>query len=140
MLDVAPPVAEAVGLGHPLRPLLAPLASLKITVVSFALAIFLILAGTLAQIDHDIWQVMGEYFRTPIAWIPFQIFVPRSIPLSGGFWFPGGFTIGSVMLVNLLAAHALRFKVQARGTRLLAGVALVAVGVMMTWLVIVSGS
>lgn len=139
-MDFAPHEREPAGLGHPLRPLLAPLASLKITVVSFALAIFLILAGTLAQIDQDIWQVMGEYFRTPIAWIPLQIFVPRSIELSGGFWFPGGFTIGSMMLVNLFAAHALRFKVQARGTRLLGGLALIAVGVMMTWLVIVSGS
>lgn len=125
---------------HPLGALLAPLASLKITVVSFALAIFLILAGTLAQIDHDIWQVMGEYFRTPIAWIPFQIFVPRSIQLSGGFWFPGGFTIGSVMLVNLLAAHALRFKVQAKGIRLVAGLAIVALGALVGWLVVVGGS
>ena len=138
--DYRPGVAAASDVGRAMQTLLAPLASLKITVVSFALAIFLILAGTLAQIDHDIWQVMGEYFRTPLAWIPFQIFVPRSIQLSGGFWFPGGFTIGSVMLVNLFAAHALRFKVQARGTRLLAGLALVAVGIFMTWLVIVSGS
>jgi ABC-type transport system involved in cytochrome c biogenesis permease subunit len=117
-----------------------PLASLKITVVSFALAIFLILAGTLAQIDKDIWQVMGEYFRTPIAWIPFRIFVSRSIDLPGGFWFPGGFTIGSVMLVNLIAAHTLRFKVQARGGRLVAGLAIVAVGVVLGWLVVTSGS
>jgi ABC-type transport system involved in cytochrome c biogenesis permease subunit len=128
------------GLSEPLRWLLMPLASLKITVVSFALAIFLVLAGTLAQIDQDIWQVMGDYFRTPIAWIPFQIFVPRSIELPGGIWFPGGFTIGAVMLVNLLAAHALRFKMQARGGRLAAGLAIVAVGACLGWLVVVSGS
>jgi ABC-type transport system involved in cytochrome c biogenesis permease subunit len=140
VMDFASDEPKSSAVGQTLRSLLAPLASLKITVVSFALAIFLILAGTLAQIDHDIWQVMGEYFRTPLAWIPFQIFVPRSIHLSGGFWFPGGFTIGSVMLVNLLAAHALRFKLQARGSRMLGGLALVTVGVLMTWLVVVSGS
>ena len=53
---------------------LSPLASLKLTVVLMALAIFLILAGTLAQIDKDIWQVMAEYFRTPVAWIDLRVF------------------------------------------------------------------
>ncbi|HWB11277.1 MAG TPA: cytochrome c biogenesis protein CcsA [Pirellulales bacterium] len=139
VLDPAPE-GEASGLNEPLRWLLMPLASLKITVVSFALAIFLVLAGTLAQIDQDIWRVMGDYFRTPIAWIPFQIFVPRTIELRGGMWFPGGFTIGTVMLLNLLAAHALRFKVQARGGRLAAGLAILAVGALLGWLVVVSGS
>jgi ABC-type transport system involved in cytochrome c biogenesis permease subunit len=119
---------------------LLPLASLKITVVSFALAIFLILAGTLAQIDHDIWKVMGEYFRTPIAWIPLQIFLPRTMEVSGGFPFPGGFLIGSVMLINLLAAHALRFKVQARDARLWGGLTVVALGVLLGWVVVNGGS
>ncbi|HVX11820.1 MAG TPA: cytochrome c biogenesis protein CcsA [Pirellulales bacterium] len=126
--------------GRGLRSILSPLASLKITVVSFALAIFLILAGTLAQIDHDIWQVMGEYFRTSIAWIPLQIFLPRSMQVSGGFPFPGGFLIGSIMLVNLLAAHALRFKVQARGARLWGGLAVVGLGVLIGWAVVNGGS
>lgn len=131
---------QPLAVGPPVARLLAPLASLKVTVVTFALAIFLIFAGTLAQVDQDIWVVMGQYFRTPLAWVPLQIFVPRSIPLSGGFYFPGGFTIGSVMLANLLAAHALRFKPQARGGRLLAGLGLITLGVLMTWLVVVSGS
>ncbi len=42
--------------------------------------------------------------------------------VKGGFWFPGGATIGMLLAVNLLAAHLVRFKVQARGLRLLAGV------------------
>ncbi len=41
-------------IGPLLARLLAPLASLKVTVATFALAIFLIFAGTLAQIDQDI--------------------------------------------------------------------------------------
>ncbi|HET6884076.1 MAG TPA: hypothetical protein VFI31_28235, partial [Pirellulales bacterium] len=138
--EFAPQEEPGLGLGEALRALLRPLASLKITVVTFALAIFLILAGTLAQIDRDIWEVMSTYFRTPIAWIPLQIFVPRSISLPGVFPFPGGFTIGSVMLVNLLAAHALRFKVQARGTRLLAGLIVVALGALIGWMVVLGGS
>lgn len=131
---------DSLAIGPTIAKLLAPLASLKVTVAAFALAIFLIFAGTLAQIDQDIWVVMGEYFRTPIARIPLQIFVPRSIDLPGWFYFPGGFTIGSLMLANLFAAHALRFKSQARGGRLLAGLGLIALGVLMTWLVVASGS
>ncbi len=123
-----------------LRQLLLPLASLKLTVALFAMAIFIVFTGTLAQIDKDIWEVMGDYFRTPVAWIELQVFVPRSMHVPGGFYFPGGFAIGLAMLVNLVAAHSLRFTIQARGIRLAAGLAAAALGVGMTWLVIVSGS
>jgi ABC-type transport system involved in cytochrome c biogenesis permease subunit len=140
VMEMAPFDRESPQWGDAIRAILKPLASLKITVVSFALGIFLIFAGTLAQIDRDIWQVMGEYFRTTVAWIPLQIFVPRSIELHGGFPFPGGFTIGLVMLVNLLAAHALRFKLQAGGGRLWAGLGVVALGVGIGWVVVMGGS
>ncbi|HVU86620.1 MAG TPA: cytochrome c biogenesis protein CcsA [Pirellulales bacterium] len=121
--------------------LLRPLASLKLTVLLMALAIFLILAGTLAQIDKGIWDVMADYFRTPLAWINLRVFFPRSWSIPDfSFPFPGGFTIGGAMLVNLLAAHTLRFKIQARGARLLAGLAVIAAGAGMTWLVVASGS
>ncbi len=43
------------------------------------------------------------------------------------------------MGINLLAAHGLRFQVQARGRRLWLGLAVTAVGVILTWLVILSG-
>ncbi len=114
-----------------LRSVLAPLASLRLTVTLFALAIVLIFAGTLAQVDKDIWEVMNLYFRAWFAWIPLQIFFPpvffpRLGPVPYGFYFPGGFLIGSAMAVNLLAAHGVRFTVQARGSRLTAGLAILA--------------
>ena len=56
------------------------------------------------------------------------------------FPFPGGFLIGGAMLANLLAAHSLRFKIQTHGLRRLAGLAIVALGAALTWLVIASGS
>ena len=40
------------------------------------------------------------------------------------------------MIINLLAAHGLRFKIQARGNRLLAGLAVIAAGIGVTWCVI----
>lgn len=131
---------EAPGIGKMLVTLLTPLASLKLTVVLFALAIFLILAGTVAQIDHDIWEVVRDYFRTYVAKIDLGVFFPRAWQVPGYLWFPGGFTIGAAMLANLLAAHAIRFKSQARGARLLAGLALIAAGAVVTYAVVMSGS
>ena len=122
-----------------LRSVLMLLASLRLTVVLFALSIILVLAGTLAQIDHDIWYVVNHYFRTAFAWIDFQVFFPRAWNVPGGMWFPGGWLIGGVMGVNLLAAHAIRFKVTATGRNLMIGLAILTAGIALTWLVIQSG-
>ena len=133
------------------RALLEPLASLKLTVVLFTLAILLVLAGTLAQHRKGIWDVMDQYFRTPFwptlgfAWVEFQDLLPRAffpsgLEIAGGFPFPGGWLIGSLMAVNLLCAHILRFKIEAEGSRLLGGVATIAAGLVLTWATIASGS
>src|SRR5690606_31013411 len=45
------------------RTILKPLASLKLTVALFLMAIFIVLAGTFAQVEHDIWKVVHDYFR-----------------------------------------------------------------------------
>jgi ResB-like family len=92
---------------------LKPLASLKLTVVLFVMSLFLIFAGTLAQVHEGIWTVVDQYFRSTIVYIPLQIFIPKSIAQIGlGIWFPGGVTLGTVMLVNLIAAHTVRFKMR----------------------------
>jgi ABC-type transport system involved in cytochrome c biogenesis permease subunit len=121
------------------------LASLKITVALFALAVFIVFVGTLAQTEHDIWKVVHTYFRSGFVWIPFQVFFPKSFfpnlpPIPGIFPFFGGWTIGGIMAVNLLAAHLVRFKVQSRGRRLLAGLGIIALGCVVTWGVIAAGS
>lgn len=126
---------------------LSPLASLKITVVLFAMAIFIILAGTLAQVDKDIWVVIDEYFRTAIARIDFKIFFPPSFfpninqdNIRGFIYFPGGWLIGFMMGINLLAAHLIRFKVQGKGKERTIGWSVIGVGLLLTWLVIAGGS
>jgi ABC-type transport system involved in cytochrome c biogenesis permease subunit len=89
------------------------LASLRLTVVLFALAMFLIFMGTLAQVNMGIWEVMSLYFRSFIVWIELQLFVPLpGVRVPGSVPFPGGFTIGGLMMVNLLAAHAVRFRLR----------------------------
>ena len=117
------------------RRYLAPYASLKLTVVLMAMATFLVFAGTVAQIDKGIWTVVDEYFRCALAWIDLQIFFPRDWDVPGGFWFPGGWLIAGALLVNLLVAHLIRFKVAASGARLLAGVVVLAAGAVLTGLV-----
>ncbi len=134
-------------LGDVLRMLLAPIASLRLTVALFALAILLIFFGTLAQVGKDSWEVMELYFRTATAWVPLQIFFPKVFfpsmePIADkwGFYFPGGFLIGGMMAANLLAAHGIRFKIQAHGRRLVAGVVVLVLGALLGWWVVLGGS
>lgn len=127
---------------------LAALASLRLTVILFSLSILLIFVGTLAQKDHDVWFVVNDaYFRVWFAWMEFvtferlvQIFF-KSVEwnLTGGFYFPGGKLIGLALLVNLAAAHAVRFKIAAEGRRLVVGNAIILAGLVITWLAIQSG-
>jgi ABC-type transport system involved in cytochrome c biogenesis permease subunit len=97
----------------PLKKVLLVLASLRVTVVLFVLSLILVWCGTLAQRDAGIWTVVNHYFRgdwktAGFIWIPFRNLVFFSVP--GGFPFPGGFLLGSALMVNLLAAHAVRFR------------------------------
>ncbi|MEZ6068234.1 MAG: cytochrome c biogenesis protein CcsA [Planctomycetaceae bacterium] len=64
----------------------------------------------------------------------------QSIPSWVGIWFPRGWTIGVVMIANLLAAHLLRFKLQTTGTRLYAGLGVLAAGLLLTYFIILGGS
>lgn len=107
------------GLWHKVRKVLMPLASLQITVVLFALSIALIFFGTVAQMDHGVWTVVDRYFWSWVVMVPFDLFnkvgqvffdFPRDAKWEGSFPFPAGKLLGGAMLVNLLAAHLVRFK------------------------------
>jgi hypothetical protein len=128
----------------PLLRIIKPLASLRLTVVLFALAMFLILAGTLAQVDEGIWTVVAQYFRSLVVRIPFQLFVPRKVMhLPGAILFPGGFLIAGLLLVNLISAHAVRFKLSLKRTGIIiahAGVILLLVGEFVTGLFATEGN
>lgn len=92
-----------------MRRFIAMLASLKLTVVLLALAMVLIFVGTIAQTKLGVWQAVDEYFRSWIAMADPGLFVPME---ESGFRvpIPGGLTIAGLMIVNLLAAHVMRFK------------------------------
>jgi ABC-type transport system involved in cytochrome c biogenesis permease subunit/GNAT superfamily N-acetyltransferase len=91
-----------------LRSLLKPLASLKLTIVLLAASMFLVLAGTLAQRFDGIWQVQSQYFHSWLVLVPLKIFVPFHLP--GAIPFIGGYPLGLLLLLNLLAAHTTRFQ------------------------------
>lgn len=76
--------------------------SLRVTVVLLALAIILIFAATLDQVNLGIWAVQEKYFRTF-----FVFWDVKGFPLPV---FPGGYFIGGLLLLNLVASHVYRFK------------------------------
>jgi ABC-type transport system involved in cytochrome c biogenesis permease subunit len=123
--------------------LLRALGSLKITVVMFLAAIFLLLVGTLAQDEKNLPEVKAEYFNSWVARVPFSDFFPVTIfgesSLTGWFPFPGGATIGFVLLINLIAAKVTRFHVAASGQRLVWGTLVSLLGGLLTLAVILTG-
>lgn len=121
-----------------LREALAPIASLKLTVVLFALSTFIVFAGTLAQRYYGIWTVVDDIFRCYLTWIELRFFVPESFGISESvkFPFPGGFLIGAGLLINIVSAHAIRFKVRATGSRRLIGLVVLILGFIVTGMMI----
>jgi hypothetical protein len=127
--------------------ILSVLASLRLTVVLLAMAMVIVFCGTLAQVDQSIWAVVANYFRSFYVWIPFQIFLPRTwngqpTDIRGGFPFPGGWLIGTCLLVNLLAAHLVRFKLSWKRSGVLlihAGLIVMMLGELTTGLFAVEG-
>src|SRR5215831_1896996 len=80
------------------------LTSLKLTIICLVAAMVLIFAGTLAQVHLGIHEAQQRYFQSFFVWWPPDGRGLR-IPV-----FPGGHLIGAVLLVNLVAAHAVRFR------------------------------
>ena len=123
--------------------ILRPLGSLKITVVMFLAATFLLFIGTLAQDEKNLPEVKAEYFNSWLAKVPFSDFFPVTIfgesSLTGWFPFPGGATIGLVLLINLVAAKVTRFHIAAKGSRLAWGTVVASVGGLLALLVIFTG-
>lgn len=85
--------------------------SLKLTVVLLAFSMMLIFFGTLDQVQYGIWHTQKLYFES--------FFVIWSYPEQAAnydslFWLhipmPGGYLLGGMLFINLIAAHITRFK------------------------------
>ncbi len=125
------------------RTALVWMGSLKITVTMFALGMFLLLVGTLAQDDQSIPEVKRLYFNSFIAVVPLDVFLPTTLyphsePIPGAIPFPGGALVGFILLVNLIAAKLTRFSMQAKGAKLAWGLLLTAIGFVLIGMIIFS--
>lgn len=150
--DAPSPPARRGERWKPLKRVLKPFASLRLTVVLFALSMFLVFCGTLAQMDNGLWAILSGYFRAWIAWVPFQVFVrfgqvffwfPRTWYVSGSFPFPGGYIVGGALLINLIAAHLVRFRLSWKRSGILLthlGIILLMLGELVTGLFAVEGT
>lgn len=78
--------------------------SLRLTVVLLACALLLVFVGTLAQVKFGLYEVQAEFFRNVFVW-----WHPK-----GANWkipiLPGGWLLGGMLLLNLVAAHLKRFQ------------------------------
>lgn len=108
---------------NPVMTVLKPIASLRVTIVLFSLSLFLVFMGTLAQKHAGIERVLRDYFYCWVASIDLnlisdftEIFMHRRLagdlknPVTLFIPFPGGYVIGWAMVLNLTAAHIVRFK------------------------------
>ena len=127
------------------NPILASLASLKLTVWLLAAAMVLIFFATIDQVHLGIHEVVRIYFRSFIAYY--------DIRTGGGWdearkavlppepvfrlWLPGGYILGTLFLINLVAAHMTRFKLSWKKSGIVlihAGIVLILLGELFTGL------
>jgi hypothetical protein len=80
------------------------LSSLRLTVVALSFSILLVFIGTVAQADEGLYQAQAKYFKQWLVLGPMLFGHRLPVPL------PGGYLLGSVLLINLLAAHIQRFQ------------------------------
>jgi hypothetical protein len=123
-LPVRTPPGKAV-----LRELRSVLVSLELTIALLGLSMILVFVATLDQVNLGIWAVQEKYFRSFVVYTQVGRVV---LPV-----FPGGYTIGGLLLVNLVAAHLYRFRFSWRksGIQLIhVGLILLLVGELLTGL------
>ena len=122
---------ETVVRPFPLKSPLRVLSSLRLTVVCLGLGMLLVFLGTLTQVHLGIHAVQERYFQSLIVfWSP-----------PGASWkipiLPGGYLLGTVLLVNLIAAHGVRFQLTKKKLGIILlhfGVILLLIGQLLTGL------
>jgi hypothetical protein len=86
------------------NPVMRALTSLRLTIVCLAALMILVTAATLAQVGMGTVGAVNAYMRSYLVWwnIPDSQWM---IPI-----FPGGATVGLVLMANLVAAQAVRLQ------------------------------
>jgi hypothetical protein len=122
----ARPAQSANVLDHFLNPLIAFFTSLRLTVVCLVLGLVVVFFGTMAQDPIGLYLAQEKFFRSFFVtaapmWAAikktlevFHVYLPPSTAMdvlhgSKVPVFPGGYLIGGLLLLNLLASHFKRF-------------------------------
>jgi hypothetical protein len=131
---------------HPLLLILDAVASLRLTVILFALALVLVFYGTWAQKELGTWTAVNSYFRSMIAYIPLKVLLFYTVDEARlpaiTIPYPGGWLLGGLLLANVVAAHIVRFKLNWRRSGVLilhAGLILMMLGELITGLYAIEG-
>src|SRR5258708_26339357 len=80
------------------------LTSLRLTGVLLSAGLLLVFVGTLAQVNEGLYQAQVRYFKSWFIWQP---------TIGDSQWpimLPGGYLIGTMLLINLVTAHIRRFQ------------------------------
>jgi hypothetical protein len=96
-------------------------ASLRLTVVTLSMAMVLVLVGTFAQVKLGLYLAQERYFSSL-----FVFWSPQGADWKIPVW-PGGYLLGGILLLNLIAAHIKRFTF----TRKKAGIFIVHAGLIL---------
>ena len=98
--------------------------SLRLTVACLAMALVLVFIGTLAQVRIGLYEAQTQYFHSLVVF-----WTPKDTQLRIPVW-PGGYLLGGLLLVNLIAAHIKRFSL----TRKKIGIFLIHSGLILLFL------
>ena len=113
------------------HPLFKFFISLRLTVVLLSVSLFIIFFGTMAQEPMGLKQAVDRYFKS---WFVDQVAMEAGInktaQLFGAKWepltqekilghpgipvFPGGYLIGTLLLINLVTSHYVRFEMSSK--------------------------
>ena len=78
--------------------------SLKLTVVLLSVGLVLVFVGTLAQVNEGLYAAQERYFKSwMVAW---PTILGAKVPII----LPGGYLVGTLLLINLVVAHIKRFQ------------------------------
>ncbi len=112
-----------------LKRIVSILTSLRLTVICLAFGVALVFFGTLAQVHEGLYVAQARWFKSFIVWWQPE-HASWKIPIM-----PGGYLLGTVLLVNLIAAHLKRFQYSWKKTGILLahfGIILLLVGQLAT--------
>ena len=95
-----------------MHPAIKLLTSLRLTVILLSFSMALVFFGTLDQVNTGIHVTQKRYFESLFVFWQYPDTLPFGDFLGGWFGIPmpGGYTIGILLLINLIAAHIQRFQ------------------------------